>query len=311
MLPTLYAIAAIGSALAAVLAWVAKIKWSEDYRAANERIIIAQDAEISSLRTQLEMVERLASGKLLEWATSTKEGLETALAETESRLKTAEAHVQELRERKADVQFQVTANLDALIEEAARSAERLQAKVEAQRLQLRIRELDDAPERVASALRRVEQGEKEYQSIQATAESLRESWIRDRQDAETKTQAYRERATELQQHVQELKEQGPEAKCVMCERPLEDAHARVLAELEENFDSTVSDGRWWRSRAEQLQEEPTGLSETEQILVMIREDLDEEHSHLDLARKQSQELETIWREYEMVTMRLRELEARK
>ena len=52
VLSWIYGVTALVSVLAAVLAWVAKIRWSNEYRDAKE-------AEISALKQQISLLERL------------------------------------------------------------------------------------------------------------------------------------------------------------------------------------------------------------------------------------------------------------
>lgn len=57
----------LASIIAAILAWIAKLKWSKEYRQATDRIIEAKDAEIRVLQKQLEHLDRLNPKELGEW----------------------------------------------------------------------------------------------------------------------------------------------------------------------------------------------------------------------------------------------------
>lgn len=79
---TIYAFAALGSVVAAILAWVAKIRWSNDYRQAKE-------AEIAAYKAQIDGLERfLPSEVWIQYENLAKfyEGVSKELAETRSEL---------------------------------------------------------------------------------------------------------------------------------------------------------------------------------------------------------------------------------
>ena len=112
-----YAIAAIASSVAAILAWAAKLRWSKEYREANDRIIASKDAEINALKTaaaelrqskqdQIDnLKEQITSFKdlnptmLKEWSSSIAEHFELLAKALESKLRRADEEIKE-RERK-------------------------------------------------------------------------------------------------------------------------------------------------------------------------------------------------------------------
>lgn len=88
-------------------------------------------------------------------------------------------------------------------------------------------------------------------------------WLRERQDAETHLQAYRDRARELRSRLRELEDAGEEADCPTCGRPLDERFDEVLAEFRDEWESVVQDGQWWKRRREQLELKPEHLQELE------------------------------------------------
>jgi len=88
-------------------------------------------------------------------------------------------------------------------------------------------------------------------------------WLRERQDAETTLNAYRDRAREVRARLKKLEAAGPDAPCPTCGRVLESHYQEVLAELNEDWESIVQDGSWWKSRWEQLELKPSHLQELE------------------------------------------------
>lgn len=88
-------------------------------------------------------------------------------------------------------------------------------------------------------------------------------WHRERQDAETTLQAYRDRARELRARMRAMEASGPTAPCPTCGRVLESHYDQVLTELRDEWEAIVQDGRWWKRRWEQLAPKPRHLQEAE------------------------------------------------
>lgn len=76
MLETLYAITAVASAGAAILAWLAKLRWSREFSAAKEAQIAAKQAEIASLEREVAVLRELTPMRVREYFLSVKEQLE-------------------------------------------------------------------------------------------------------------------------------------------------------------------------------------------------------------------------------------------
>lgn len=88
-------------------------------------------------------------------------------------------------------------------------------------------------------------------------------WARERQDADSRLLMYRDRARELRERIRTLETEGPDATCPTCKRPLSEAHPDLLAQLREEWEDVVQDGRWWRRRREQLEDKPSDLTTLE------------------------------------------------
>jgi exonuclease SbcD len=100
-------------------------------------------------------------------------------------------------------------------------------------------------------------------------------WARERQEADSRLQAYRERARELRERIRVLREEGPSARCPTCQRPLEAAHPGLLALLEEEWEEVVQDGTWWKRRRGQLEEKPSDLLVLEREALRLQVALEE------------------------------------
>lgn len=116
-------------------------------------------------------------------------------------------------------------------------------------------------------------------------------WLRERQDAETTLQAYRDRARELRTRLRSLEAAGPDAPCPTCGRVLASHHEEVLAELRDQWESVVQDGSWWRSRWEQLELKPAALQELEGRSLRLHAALEAGSERVELLRARLQELD--------------------
>lgn len=116
-------------------------------------------------------------------------------------------------------------------------------------------------------------------------------WHRERQDAETTLNAYRDRARELRGRIRRMEAAGPEAPCPTCGRVLEGHYDEVLGELQDQYESVVQDGSWWRSRWEQLEPKPDHLQELERRSLTLHAGLEAGSERVELLRARLQELE--------------------
>lgn len=144
----------------------------------------------------------------------------------------------------------------------------------------RIAQLGQAPELLQRYAAEISSARALRESLQEEVEVARTAWLRDRQDAETKLQGYRDRALELQEEMRRLRALGREGICPTCQRPLGEDHARLLATMEEQWAEVTQDGSWWRQRHDQLAKAPTDLTDLESRLREVREQLaDRQRKH--------------------------------
>ncbi|MGQ0639922.1 MAG: AAA family ATPase [Gemmatimonadaceae bacterium] len=90
-------------------------------------------------------------------------------------------------------------------------------------------------------------------------EKRRTEWVRDRQEAETKRDAYRTQYQELRDQRDKLAELGEEGACPTCTRPLGASFRDVLEQLEEQLETITVDGRYYSTRLDQLGEMPADI----------------------------------------------------
>jgi exonuclease SbcD len=129
------------------------------------------------------------------------------------------------------------------------------------------RALQVDPEQVAAEFRSAEVALRELRAdvveVDGDLEVATMGWLRERQDAETTLNAYRDRAREVRARVKKMEEAGPDAPCPTCGRVLESQYQDVLTEVTEEWESVVQDGSWWKSRWEQLEPKQPHLQELE------------------------------------------------
>lgn len=116
-------------------------------------------------------------------------------------------------------------------------------------------------------------------------------WHRERQDAETTLNAYRDRARELRTRIRQMEAAGPEAPCPTCGRVLESHYDEVLADLRDQYESVVQDGSWWRSRWEQLEPKPDHLRDLERRSLTLHAAVEAGSERVELLRARLDELE--------------------
>lgn len=202
----------------------------------------------------------------------------------------------ERRARAAERRRALAEQMEALEAELERSAERLE------RLEL-------APGLLVRYTAELEELITERQVLADSLADRRTAWLRDRQDAETKLQGYRDRAAELREQIRHLRETGEEGVCPTCRRPLGGEREGLVGSLEDQFTEVTQDGRWWRSRVEQLADPPADIAEQEERLAAV------EARVADRSRRQArceaaiQELEEIRPERAAREARLSDLRA--
>lgn len=115
-------------------------------------------------------------------------------------------------------------------------------------------------------------------------------WHRERQDAETTLFAYRDRARELRARIKAMESSGPDAPCPTCGRVLQSHYDEVLEELQDEWESVVQDGGWWKSRWEQLEPKPVHLQELERRALTLHAGIEAGSERVELLRARLEEL---------------------
>ncbi len=106
-------------------------------------------------------------------------------------------------------------------------------------------------------------------------EAMNLEWVRERQEADSRLTAYRDRARELRGRLRAVEEAGAEAECPTCGRPLAEAHPEFRDALREEWEDVVQDGQWWKRRREQLEEKPDTLRDLDRRVLELQSELEE------------------------------------
>jgi exonuclease SbcC len=158
--------------------------------------------------------------------------------------------------------------LDKLAREEGRRNALLETERALQEEVARLRErrtrIETAPSLEEEVTLELEQRRALLELVQGELEAKRTEWVRDRQEAETKHMALRQQWTEVKENRERLVALGEDGQCPTCERPLHDHYRTVLDHLDEQLDALVDDGKYYKSRLEQLEEMPPEIRELDE-----------------------------------------------
>jgi len=160
-------------------------------------------------------------------------------------------------------------------------------------LDLRIRELQDSPIELRVLERELGQLRADAAEAAGEVEVQTMEWLRERQDAETHLSAYRDRARELKFKLGSLEETGEDAPCPTCGRHLKDHFPEVIQYLQDEWDSVVQDGTWWRRRRDQLELKPEAIQEVESRSIRLHSKVEDVAERVEVARSALRELEDL------------------
>ena len=192
----------------------------------------------------------------------------------------AEAELAPLREQLAELptlqgqcgRFAELARMDE--RRKARTAQLADLDQQAETAKERLARVEQAPELEKKFAQELARLRSERAEAERELDEKKTAWLRDRQDADTKLQGYRDRADELKTQIRQIKEMGSDGPCPTCGRPLGADYERMLDEMEDQWVSLVQDGKWWASRVDQLKEKPEEVGELEARVRHLSEQTD-------------------------------------
>jgi exonuclease SbcC len=223
-------------------------------------------------KAQAEQDKRRDLDHRLEMARRELVDAEREIARAEEELKSsagAEADLAPLRDALSAMP-ELTARVERLAESSRLDVRRKALGEREQTLVAELKELRDklearrqAPELAERFRREIDVLRDEREATAREATEQRDEWQKSRQEVETRLQTYRDRTAELQQQLDQLREEGPEGTCPTCKRPLHDHYDQVMRQLEDEWETLVQDGKWLTQRQKQLRDPPETLTKAE------------------------------------------------
>ncbi len=140
-----------------------------------------------------------------------------------------------------------------------------QALEDEQRLRERQKKLEGAPELERETQEQIAAAREALVQAEAAAEEQRTAWVRDRQEAETRRDSLLRQWRELKDQRDQVARLGPESPCPTCTRPLGDNLAGVLEMLDEQLDTVLVDGGYYKDRLQQLSTTPQQVTDAEEL----------------------------------------------
>ena len=102
------------------------------------------------------------------------------------------------------------------------------------------------------------------EAAQRSLESAQTDWVRDKQEAETKRQALIQQLKDVREQREQIVELGEGGICPICARPLGTHFRSVLDVLDGQIEAITVDGRYYRSRIDQLANTPPEIAALDQ-----------------------------------------------
>lgn len=128
-------VTALLSSIVAILAWVAKIRWSKEFSDAKDEIIRAKESQIASLENEVRFLHELSPMKIREYFLSVRSQLEEIIDDKEvqlrkfkEELKAKENELSQLQElwlsKQENVEWEINSGVTITLEGWANSIER-------------------------------------------------------------------------------------------------------------------------------------------------------------------------------------------
>ena len=165
-----------------------------------------------------------------------------------------------------------------------------------------------APDAITAARERASTLRAELTALAIGVEERRTAWVRDRQDADTQRRTLLVQYQDLKEQRERVVAAGPDGACPTCARPLRQEFDQVIALLDRQVEEVTNNGRYFKQRMEQLEEEPADLVALESERMRLEQQLSD--AVADEARIGARAAERQSGEAELVTLegRMRELE---
>jgi exonuclease SbcC len=137
-----------------------------------------------------------------------------------------------------------------LAEQEARERERLHA-------------LEGVEAALTEARKTLEDARKDLEAAERAQQEARTTWVRDKQDAQTKRLNLRDQYMELKTNRDSVIEAGPEGMCPVCERPLGGVYTQMIEKLDRQLEEVEVRGKFFKGRVDQLETAPDEVAVAE------------------------------------------------
>jgi DNA repair protein SbcC/Rad50 len=150
----------------------------------------------------------------------------------------------------------------------------------------------------------------ELEKADLVARERQGTWMREKEYANARRADLLKQHEEVKAHRDKIQELGPEGECPICRRPLGPEHSAVLVELNDQLQSIVDDGTYFKQRIEQLAEAPAAVTQAEAARDALGERAREASAREGQLKAQSAERARIERERAGLAKRTAEVEKR-
>ena len=177
----------------------------------------------------------------------------------------------------------LTESLRVLNDELAKLIER-RAKIEA------------APTLEPEAVEELARARAELETVQEQFETGQTTWVRDKQDAETKREALIRQLRDVEAQRERVLTLGEDGVCPICSRRLGDHMRDVLNEFDAQIETIKLDGKFYRSRIDQLATMPPEVAALDEKRKELFEQVQKLQGRLAKIQAAVAELNTMMRD---------------
>jgi exonuclease SbcC len=128
------------------------------------------------------------------------------------------------------------------------------------RLTERRAQLDTAPKLEEETAAELKQRHAELEVIARAHEAAYTEWVKDKQEADTKIEQLKQSLAEYKKQRELLVTEGENGTCPICSRPLGDHYRTVLDAIDEQIETIMVDGKYFRARVEQMASIPVDVA---------------------------------------------------
>lgn len=178
-----------------------------------------------------------------------------------------------------------------------------------ERVRQRLAGMEDLPRRLEEVRRELESARQALKTAERAEDETRTTWVRDRQDAETKRQSLLEQYMDHKRHRESVLEAGEDGECPVCKRPLGAVYQEALETLARQMEEIEVKGKFFKQRIQQLQEPSAEVREAEARTARAAEVVEQAVQRVTQLEDGVRERDHVSREIDRLRERRAELEA--